>query len=150
MGFWDWLIGLFKKKARLTRVVVYSASVDCHVGQTVNIRGILMEEYAMVWIPNKSVTVKVTDPEGVVSEQTVTTNDSGEFAASFVANKVGFYVVNAYFAGEGNKYQPSSAQVTVEVQPAPQPVATVLTLTASHDTVIVGDTVTITATLSAQ
>lgn len=139
MGFWDdllnWLFG------RNKTVLVLTASLNGNLGQTVIMTGKLVRKNNMTPIANANITVTVTDPTGVATPQTKTTDATGKFSVSVILAKSGNYVIKADSAGIAHQYDPVNASVTIIAYAASVPVTMTLTPSATSGTV--GDTITI-------
>lgn len=143
MGLWSKFISFLKTEP--TKLFLGKPS-SYPLGTTVVIKGRLVKARNMAAIPNATVVVTVTPPSGTAWTANKVTDVNGQFTMSVPLTVVGNYVVKADYAGEANKYKPSSAQTTITAIAAP--VATTLTLVASAPSGTVGDTLTINATLT--
>jgi hypothetical protein len=144
LGF-EWLIGLFKKKAKATRLVLTPSTHRGPVGTTVTVTAKVLEADKMAPIANAKVLVTVTDPSGAKTADERTTDDSGSFGVTVVLSAAGDYSILVEYGGEANKWLGSVASTVISALPAA--VLTSLTLTPSATTGTVGDTIIITASL---
>lgn len=127
-------------------VVTSAGSVSFPVGQTVTVKGKLVKVKGLAPIANATVVVTVTPPSGSIWSVNKVTDVNGQFTVSVPLLVAGNYAIKADYAGEANKYKASSASVTITALPAP--VNTTMTLVASQPEGTVGDTITVTATLT--
>lgn len=143
MGLWSSIVAWVKNEpTKLTLKAVPSTPV----GQTVVLTGKLFKVRTMAAIPNATVVVTVTPPSGTAWTASKVTDANGAFSVPITLSVVGTYAIKADYAGEPNKYKPSSATTSIVALAVAAP--TTLTLTPSSPQANVGDTVTVQATLT--
>lgn len=127
-----------------SKVTLTMAASSVEVGKTMTANGVLTGSSA---IAGASISVKITTPDGATVNPTqgatVITDSAGKFVMSYVPTKVGTYTFTAAFAGN-SQYTGSSASATCNAvaAPAPEPVATKVTLALSATSVETGKTMT--------
>lgn len=128
------------KNSKLTLKAVKYGSV----GSSVVVAGKLTRCMGLVAIPNATVAITVTPPSGSPTSVNKVTDANGQFSVNVPLTIQGAWTVKADYAGEPNKYKPSSASVSITALPAPVPTTLVLT-GATEGTV--GDTIVISGCL---
>ena len=101
----------------------------------------------MTAISNATLSVAITDPNGVVATSSAATDANGAFTVNMSADIIGNYVIDVSFAGDIN-FAPATAEVTVTVQGVTPPAATAITLTGPTAPVAQGTAVVITGVLN--
>ncbi len=105
-----------------------------------------MEAEKLTAIANAEVAVKVTDPKGAIDQYFAMTDNVGMFSIKVGLFVEGNYTVHVEYMGDGDRYLACEASTMLVCKPVLVP--TTLVLTPSATEARVGDTVTITATLS--